>query len=124
MTDQELVRLVAEKVMEWRVEPAEAISLGLNDEDIEEYCHKPEYWFDEQNKARTLKMFQPLTNANHRDMVVEAMRTKGYWCRVLVLPTKIDVEFYQPDGNSGHDYHDDTGHAVCLAALEAVGEVE
>jgi len=116
MTDEELIKAVAEKVMGWEFYPGETNRI-------------PDYWYD-QNASRDYRFvmptsdWNPLTNANHTMMVVERMRELGFnfWIEAQVGTPWI-VMFHMPlKGVVGRHEHENVGHAVCLAAIKAVGE--
>lgn len=148
MTDEQLVRAVAEEVMGWKppkTKPVGRYVQVLEDEDLKIgkvigwrsengkfYDNKEwddyHYWRDSDGEIVKIDGryqygrldFYPLTNANHRDMVVEAMRTKGWWCRTLTMTISYEVEFYESKRTSGYSWDDNLGRATCEAALEAV----
>ena len=68
------------------------------------------------------KIYFPLENANHRDMVVEQMRELGWYCKITYYKYIVEVEFWKVRGNSYVESHDEPGYAVCLAALKALEE--
>jgi hypothetical protein len=103
MTDQELIEAVATKVMGWHREKSVS--------GIECYYNSDH---DFMYALRTGKVFNPLTDANHWLMVVEKIKdifninigyVKGVW---------------RFNWNNYSISHKSIGHAVCLAALEAV----
>jgi len=114
MTDEELVREVAEKVMEWD-------KAGWNGQ---RYTR----WLPRKPPSYEIGAWNPLTDANHRDMVVEKMREKGWVVEINNYigwnnnrPNAWAVRFkkYQ-EPNQPYAANINLGHAVVLAALAAV----
>jgi len=116
MTDEELVREIAQKVMGWTRQHASASDKGNG------------YWIGNdafeiigQNMYRITGDWNPLTNANHTMMVVERMRELGFNFKVWAYHDWKGIEV----GFSKYRYPNLTksesfGHAVCLASLKAV----
>jgi len=68
------------------------------------------------------RLYMPLEDGSHRDLVVERMREKGWSWRIGSLNHLTWCQFFRAD-TGAFDYTDkDIGHAVCLAALAAVKE--
>ena len=110
MTDQEIIRAVADKIMVWDNDGASWHEIGSL------------VWrigFDEWN---------PLTNLNHAFMVAEKMREEGWYCSLNNSDDEWEIEFTKLDGRflvkeDTYIYgrHQEIGHAICLAALKAKG---
>lgn len=120
MTDSELIRAVADKVMGWRLLPASGI---MNQNFWEDRQENFKFWAEEGYESN---VFNPLTNANHWMMVVERMRGlgwKGFRLQRFCLDKKFGVHFWKEieiDGPVVYAFGD-LGHAVCEAALRALG---
>jgi hypothetical protein len=130
MTDAELVRAVAIEVMGWVIiedrQIEYPIRVGNGKEELFELKCEPEY-YDEKGPVYSEKHWNPLTNANHRDMVVEAMREKGWECMESNEPSFSSImegSFLAKFVNRFDEIFTclgkTRGRAVCLAALEAV----
>lgn len=107
MNDGELVRAVATEVMGWEIVPS----------------MKPLTFCDQWGRYHTVELtsypqFNPLTDANHMMLVVEVMVDSGHEVQIT-MPVGPK---YQSEAcvDSFSARHNNPGHAVCLAALEAV----
>ena len=117
MTDAELVRLVAEKVMEWElVASVDPPFQGNVFKDKDGWLHITDPNFN----GVAPDVFWPLTNADHRDMVVEAMREKGWNCLSDNAERKWYVKFVRHGKVPKDSFNESKGHAVCLAAEAAL----
>lgn len=109
MTDEELVREVAEKVMEWD-------KAGWNGQ---RYTR----WLPRKPPSYEIGAWNPLTDANHRDMVVEKMREKGWSYQIEEGPYILSrCRFFKVGKHLDWVNNNDLGHAVVLATLAAVKE--
>jgi hypothetical protein len=106
MTDKELEKAIAVEVMGYYWCNAEGYNLNID-------------------RVATPSNWRPLTNANHRDMVVERMRELGWYISIEPTPDRYlaTILLYGIDETVsaiGGEKHKKPGHAVCLAALKAV----
>jgi len=113
MTNEELIREVAEKVMGWRYDysPFYRDTLSLHDKD-----GKYLYRFHAQS-------FNPIYDANHRDMLLAAMVDKGWSYQIEEGPYILSrCRFFKIGKHLDWVNNNDLGHAVVLATLAAVKE--
>jgi hypothetical protein len=113
MTDKELIEVTATEVMGW--------NRGfLYDGRRISYDHLEKRWFDLLEEIP----FNPLTNANHWMMVVEKLCSLFFevrlYCSRKLFMCDIHREGYPVPADSWCAESQILGHAVCLAALEAV----
>lgn len=111
MTDQELTKLIAEKVMGWE--------LGQGP------------WYTRQGEPMfVVNAFRPLVNDSPAFMVVDKMIEKGFTFSLIFsgyASKSWNATFYGVDEYSEQLVYDATHEsrrrAICIAALRAVGEV-
>ena len=114
MTDAELIRQVAEKVMDFSPLGSDPMPVAYQD------GHGPTYSIE---PSEFLDQFNPLTNANHRDMVVERMREKGYTLSLGYGDTIQGILTwvrFTKEPHTCYSHHKNPGHAVAMAALAAL----
>ena len=115
MTDNELIEAVAKEIMQWHLDKQKAYLPGV-------WRDKNGMW---QGRESGEDMFNPLTDMNHMMMVVERMRI-NYLMAIKIWSYAVGdyiVTFCCDAETSPKPYsaqHKSLGHAVCLAALEAV----
>jgi len=107
LSDEQLVKAAAVEIMGWRY--------------VHNTCRSG--WLDPTSK-RLRYPWNPLTDANDRDMVVERMDEMGwlYEHRTYHRPSKHRIRFWMP-GIPSTPYWGDApnpGRAVLIAALKAV----
>jgi len=115
MTDQELIYAVAVEVMGWEWSD-KAKAFIVPDPDGSGWSQYIDW--------------NPLTNANHRDMVVEHFTDQGYIVDLTYIPMtdRWECRLSEPPATQSGDWWlvanesaPTQGHAVCKAAWEAVG---
>ncbi|MCP4407186.1 MAG: hypothetical protein GY807_05380 [Gammaproteobacteria bacterium] len=113
LTDEQLVKAVAVEVMGWEFKYATPSGFiryyqdGDSVRNIGQGTH-PDTW-------------NPLTDANDRDMMVEKMIGRGYEWDASGDDDRVYFEFFLPDFTDRETRPADTpGRAVCIAALKAV----
>ena len=122
LTDEELVYAVAQEVMGWHIVPAVEYEYLVT-----EYSRKvilpPQYFYGEKHVGSP-ECWQPIKDANHRDMVVERIRTLGWTFRIWAYSYgEYRVHFGDDTAarrESCHAVSNNLGRAVCEAAIEAV----
>ena len=110
MTDQELTKLIAEKVMGWE---------------------RTSEWYSKQGSpVCAIGAFRPLENDIHAFQVVDKMIEDGFTFSLIssgYASKSWNATFYGVDEYSEQLVYDATHEsrrrAICLAALRAVGEV-
>lgn len=113
MTAAEKTRLLAERVMGWRV-----------------YKKVPEAWLaydDQGNLVRTFATFDPLTNLAHAGEVLEAMRAKGWHVDMGTVDQGYCFKFAHDDAAYPYVFRSfapTLPTAICHAALLAEGVKE
>lgn len=143
MTDQKLIEIVAVEVMGWKIISPYGEQIWVPKE--------IDYLKDRKFTYLPKSIWCPLTNANHRDMVVERMSYFNWSCHIHTPSCTEEIKYnlvqfrthapncqWQPKpdewgGPFPNSYicshypkttdwvrHESIGHAVCLAALEAV----
>jgi hypothetical protein len=113
MTDDELNRLMAEKVM--GAHHVEGYKEGLWEEGD---------WINGSGKIYS--NFHPATDANDALRVAEAMREKEWYVQIVADIFYRFVCFYRTGSDEkrvGFAYVSDIPRAICLAAAKAVGNV-
>jgi hypothetical protein len=116
LTDAELIEAVATEVMGCEKDFRQTYSFG--DYRI---SYNPPY-FLVSYKSDLWKKFNPLTNANHWMMVVERLKNR-YHITIYIgnlCNCELSDKNYPKSGDEFFKEHKSIGHAVCLAALEAV----
>ena len=121
MTDEELTRQLAERVMGWRT--SFWVKCDSAFWDTEGLVN---YWIYNDRPVMQVMDFKPLTNIVHAWMVVERMREKGYTFSISGTSKEKDKPFevgfwnYIKTQQTGYDKS--ICRAIGLAALAAVEE--
>lgn len=110
---QKINNLVAEKVMNWKLE-----KLAFSD-----------YWVGEQDGWFLKQLWKPTTNIEDAWLVVEKLENSYLQVHIATLNMNegYSVQIYKPEQNGLNiiKYADSAPLAICLAALKSVGvEVE
>ena len=112
MTDEELIEAIATEVMGWEH--------GIKNQPDTYY---EGFWFKDSKRIIHKETWQPLTDANHRDMVVEEMIAKGFTLKLgrgLTVQGLLTWARFTKEPYSSYHHDKNTGHAVCLAARDAM----
>lgn len=115
LTDEELIRKVAEEVMGWVTQLLPSGKRGF-------------VIFDELGSGSySLKAvdFNPLTDLNHAFMVIERLRELRFTITLTIWDDNEDNDVLislgsLPISYEGFDDIKNIGHAICMAALKAV----
>ena len=108
MTDEEITRQLAEKVM---------------DGDYRFWNNDTKVWFDQCFNTWKIESedFEPLTNISHAWMVVERMREKGYTYSIHQHPAFDPVVYFEKNSFKRYSSQDKSiCRAIALATLAAV----
>lgn len=125
MTNSEIIREVAEKVMGWKLEPFPTDGFSQPEGKAFLFCNKVRLYHREY-----LVYFDPLNNANHTLMVIERMvEDRKFNFKIRSSVSNDGTIHYTAAFYKGHKTFgagakniNEINLAVCLAALKAVEE--
>ena len=115
MTDDELIRAVAEEVMGYKED--------IRTLDIRGYYRNVRVWISPNEDAIPYNDFDPIDDISHAWMVVERMRELGWAFKIWSYHAGEFNVFFMNDMRNGEEFRavDGTaGRAICLAAWEAM----
>lgn len=126
MTDQKIIRAVAEKVMGWFYLPPHQENVG---EWGVLHIFEAEWKTEDGRHVFYEREWNPLTNPAHWMLVVERMRELGWRCKIESFPDNWGATFFKDrisvDAMSDiheeyYEFNTNLGHAICETSIKAL----